>query len=574
MKLRNSIIAMQMIIVLLVSCSPGVTEKAPALVQDTKQTFGRVMELVDFDAYRVLYHVSNTGSDENGNGSETSPFATLQKAMDAVSDASESNPAAVLVAAGAYGEGPIQMQNYIDLFGGFDPGSWERDFEKYKTILSGGGRDRVLIADDHSRLDGFYIMNGRIRGNGGAIYCDGTSPEISNNYFHRNVTMGPIPWDPEYIHEKAHDGGAIYAANGASPTIRNNIFIGNETENGRGAAVALHNRCGGIIQNNVFLHNSAGLKDSHRSSDGGAVSVFDWCDPEIRDNLFIGNHALTKNDGGGLFVALWSSARIMGNYFFNNEAMDDAGALFIGGQEHRYDSPLDPLPPAEDFYIVVRGNIFMGNRNPSLNSGATRITMESRGEFSNNLAAFNNGVYIQRSDLAIDNNTIVDNLLLKETKGGLQPCRIRNTVVMGKIVIETAVDISHCLLMEDEADNPSYEVAFREDGIKLQAIGVMTGEDRMETRLIIQGDYEGNILKNRVVRAGDRFTLVRENRGNRIILWDDLSSEKEFMIMPSYTPEDVSAVIDKGIPVNLDCDLYGNSRPRGAAFDIGAVEIQ
>ena len=299
-KLRKSIFPMLMIVVLMVSCSPEAGKEDPATVKDAKPGFGWETESIDLDKYKRIYYVSNSGSDENGVGTQKSPFASLQRAIDVNSDISEANPAAIFVAAGAYVEGPIQMRPYIDLYGGFDPGSWEHDIEKNKTVLSGGDRDRVLIAVDQIRLDGFYIMNGRFRSNGGAIYCNGTSPEISNNYFFRNMSLGPIPWNPANIHEKAHDGGVLYAENGASPIIRNNIFIGNETENGRGAAIAFHDRCGGIIRNNVFLRNNAGLSDPQRSSDGGAVSVFDWCDTEVRDNLFIGNRALAKNDGGGL----------------------------------------------------------------------------------------------------------------------------------------------------------------------------------------------------------------------------------------------------------------------------------
>jgi hypothetical protein len=108
----------------------------------------------------------------------------------------------------------------------------------------------------------------------------------------------------------------------------------------------------------------------------------------------------------------------------------------------------------------------------------------------------------------------------------------------------------------------------------LQTLGVMIGGDRIETRLIVQGNYHYNSLKNRVVRAGNLFTLVKQNAGSEIILWDDLSSEQVFMIMPSYTPGTASSVIDAGTKVALDADLYGNPRPSGGSFDIGAVETQ
>ncbi|MDZ7765889.1 MAG: hypothetical protein U5K00_15985 [Melioribacteraceae bacterium] len=44
-----------------------------------------------------------------------------------------------------------------------------------------------------------------------------------------------------------------------------------------------------------------------------------------------------SNDGGAVFIALWSSTAVKNNIFVDNECGDDAGALFVGGQEHRYD---------------------------------------------------------------------------------------------------------------------------------------------------------------------------------------------------------------------------------------------
>ena len=160
----------------------------------------------------------------------------------------------------------------------------------------------------------------------------------------RNKTLGPGSWKPKVRHLITNDGGSVYFENGSSPIIANNLFADNRTENGRGAAIALHVNCNGRIINNVFLRNITGLDDPMRSSDGGAVSIFDRSDPVIENNVFLNNQALSENDAGGLFVALWSSPVIRKNIFVGNHCKDDAGALFVGGQEHRYDIPLDPLP--------------------------------------------------------------------------------------------------------------------------------------------------------------------------------------------------------------------------------------
>ena len=108
-----------------------------------------------------------------------------------------------------------------------------------------------------------------------------------------------------------------------------------------------------------------------RSSDGGGISIFNWSSPEISGNVVLGNRARGNNDGGGIFVAYWSSAKVRDNVIVANVGGDDGGGLFVGGQEHRYDRPFDPMPAPEDFFVEVTGNRFFGNTNPSGNSGAT-----------------------------------------------------------------------------------------------------------------------------------------------------------------------------------------------------------
>ncbi len=170
-----------------------------------------------------------------------------------------------------------------------------------------------------------------------------------------------------------------------------------------------------------------------RSSDGGAISIFDWCDARIENNIVLSNKALASNDAGGIFIALWSSAVVKGNLFIDNDAGDDAGGLFVGGQEHRYDSPLDPLPPKDKFFVDVKENIFLGNKNSSMNSGAMRFTMESRGIFQRNITAFNNGIYFQRSEVKVSENIILDDFLFVETKKGLKKGEISNNLIWAKI---------------------------------------------------------------------------------------------------------------------------------------------
>ncbi|MDZ7721783.1 MAG: right-handed parallel beta-helix repeat-containing protein [candidate division KSB1 bacterium] len=422
-----------------------------AAVYSFAQVKGPATRLVERDGYSQIFFIAKDGSDEMNRGTKDNPFKTIQCAVSNVKNATGSNRIALFVSKGIYDGETIALKPFVDLYGGFNRESWERDVGLYPTEINIKNEQRAIIADDNCIIDGFVISNSEYRGKGAAIYCDGASPTISNNKFIHNKSLKPLDWNPEYWHETANDGGAIYGKDGAAPLIKNNLFAHNKTENGRGAAIAFDNQCDPQILNNVFLKNESGLDDPMRSSDGGAVSIFRWSKGLIDGNIFLGNYAGSENDAGAVFIALWSSTLVRNNIFVDNECTDDAGALFVGGQEHRYDAPLDPYPRRENFYVTIENNVFIANRNPSMNSGAMRFTMESRGEFVNNIVAQNSGIYFQRSETEIRNNVILDNMLVIETKDYLDKTVIRNNIIWADFVLqETVAEIHDNYMLQAE----------------------------------------------------------------------------------------------------------------------------
>jgi hypothetical protein len=497
---------------------------------------GPKTENVQLDNYQKLFYVSSViGSDENGDGSAQKPWQTISFALSQIQDAASEKRYAVLISQGEYAQTTIAMKNFVDLFGGFEPATWERDISKHRTILTGGQERRVVIGANHARLDGFIVSNGNVRGKGAGIFCDGVSPTITNNIFASNKTLTPIPWNPKFLHETANDGGTIYCENAAAPIIENNLFAKNTTENGRGAAIAFHKNCNGRIANNVFLNNTTGLNDPRRSSDGGAISIFDWSSPIIENNIILNNESLASNDAGGLFVALWSSPFIRKNIFVGNKGGDDAGALFVGGQEHRYDRPLDPLPIEDKFFVRIDSNIFIGNSNPSKNSGAMRFTMESRGVFNHNIVAHNSGIYFQRSELVIEHNVILDDFLFIETKEGLKPGVIRNNIIWGNFSLATEAIVEDNNLKHHREGNFSSPPEFLNDWLDLRANSVTYHSRQFVTSIFISnGKFEKNELANRVIKAGDRWGVIKSNGKKDIEIWGDFSGEIHFTLLPTY----------------------------------------
>ncbi len=524
------------LIVVVVSSTAFMCDKD---VQPITPKIGITTILPDNSKYAIIYYISDLDDESGpGDGTKEKPWTSVNYALEQVSGASAEKPYALFISAGNYSENTLQLKPFVDLYGGFNEKDWKRDIERYKTVLNGNEKRRVLLGADNCRVDGFYILDGVIRGQGAAILCDAVTMHISNNVFTLNKTLGPENWNPKFMHETANDGGAVYCTNGANVTLENNHFLKNYAENGRGAALACDYQCTMIVRNNVFYANDAGLSDPMRSSDGGAISIFRWSNAIIENNIVLSNRALSKNDAGGIFVALWSSAEINGNIIVDNVAGDDAGGIFVGGQEHRYDAPLDPLPPADSFFVTIDGNTIIGNRNSSMNSGAMRFTMESRGKFLNNVVAHNNGIYFQRSEVEVSENIILDDMLFIETKAGLKPGVIHDNIIWANLTVDTEVAIENNNFINDTIGGSNYhkDFSFRDDMTRLKVISsVYRPRAYFSTLTIIGDNLEPGILRNRVVKTGRRWSVVIDNDANTLRLWGNFSAETEITILPTYT---------------------------------------
>ncbi|MGH7572862.1 MAG: right-handed parallel beta-helix repeat-containing protein [Gemmatimonadota bacterium] len=534
----------------------------------------RTVEVED-DAYAGIHHVSaGTGSDEAGDGSAESPWKTIGHALLQV-EGSPERRVALRVAAGVYAEPTLALEKHVDLYGGFEPSGWERDIAVHATILDGERSRRIALGADDVRVDGFVLRNGSIRGKGGALLLEGVSPTVSNNVFLENTTLAPEPWDPPLWHETANDGGAIACLNGCSAVIENNLFHRNRTEIGRGAGFACDNEAtreataAPRVTGNVFLGNvaSAGA-DTMRSGDGGAISFYGYCDGEIAENVVAENEAASGNDGGGIFVALWSAPAVTDNVIVGNVSGDDAGGLFLGGQKHHYGTPIDPVPPAEEFFVRVEGNVFMGNRNGAPSSGAFRATMMSRGAFLNNVTAENpGGIHTQRSELTLAHNTFAEDVLYEDDEGTAPgPTVYRNNIILGER--DWAAPVT-------EEGTCGGDPGFLGDGFTVTTEEATYDPAVHLTRVRFGGPgREPGALARRVIRAEDRWGVIRSNASGEIDLWGDFGGMTTFEVQPSYHLAEGSACVDQGVTADLpDTDMDGDPRPAGAAPDAGADEL-
>jgi len=314
----------------------------------------------------------------------------------------------------------------------------------------------------------------------------------------------------------------------------------------------MNNRCAGRITGNVFLYNKAGLNDPKRSSDGGAISVFEWSNPVIENNIILENHALAKNDAGAIFSGYWSSPVIHKNIIVGNTAEDDGGAIFTSGQNHHDEIPpqFDPIPHEKDFFIRITDNIFIGNNQ------ALEFSMESRGLFANNIVAHNSdkrtfptGVYFQRSEAQIVNNTIFDPLLInfksfdnKPSSEGLKQTVLKGNRIWGSVDIKTKVTMSDNYVWESSSNQKTLSQKIMTEWQQINSNSVYYGKHitrQIFTTKIFSNsaNFVPQELVNRIILAGDRWGVIKSNNEKLIEVWGDLTGETSFKILPTYRPK-------------------------------------
>jgi len=158
--------------------------------------------------------------------------------------------------------------------------------------------------------------------------ADDSVIKIMNGEDTRTIVEGfTITGGRGYANPKS--GGGIFMLE-SSCTIRNNVFVANETkgpsaptENGWGAGVYCGENQGYVlIEANVFKRNSAGRN-------GGGIGIRGKVSGCVRYNRFIENDC-TYGDGGGLWVLTKvGNIDIYDNIFLRNNAGDHGGGAYI-----------------------------------------------------------------------------------------------------------------------------------------------------------------------------------------------------------------------------------------------------
>jgi len=182
------------------------------------------------------------------------------------------------------------------------------------TIIDGNDTARVItitsVVDSTTIITGFTIQYGRLKGEAGAgIFCEASSPTISNNVIRENVCT----W--------GGNGGGIFCGGNSTAIIRDNVIRRNLVEFGGGGGIA----CFGsspIITGNTITENE---------SFGGGGILCDASSPSITNNTITLNEAHwfgLGGNGGGIACGNNSAPNIVHCTITMNPAEGYGGGIY------------------------------------------------------------------------------------------------------------------------------------------------------------------------------------------------------------------------------------------------------
>jgi len=263
-----------------------------------------------------------------------SEFATIQQAINA-SGAGDT----VLVAPGTYYEHisfngkPILVKSEK----GADSTIIRKAYGGVSMVSFVSQEDSNSVLDGFT-ITGAYIESGQ----GAGIRCYNSSPKILNNKITSNLChygagidcdnySSPLIAYNVLQGNTAYQGGGIRCNNHSSPVVLENTIVANSAD-ASGAGIWCGDHCSPIVRKNSFMWNTA--------RDYGGGIGFNGCSPTITENLVVGNSAyygggiallaslanITSNTmdrnsaykGGGIYMDASSPATILNTIVTNS----------------------------------------------------------------------------------------------------------------------------------------------------------------------------------------------------------------------------------------------------------------
>jgi predicted outer membrane repeat protein len=305
-----------------------------------------------------MWHVSTTGSDETGDGTEGNPFASIQYTINYAG-----NGDTVLVNPGTYIEN-INYNGRNIVLGSLFLTTLDTSHIS-QTVIDGNSTGRVVTfengEDSTAVLSGFLIINGNTVGDGGGIYVYTSNPTLNHLIIQNNQSgrgggiacinnSNPIIFSVQIKNNSSSEGGGIYCRTNSSPRIYNTLVSSNVSTT-EGGGFSLEWDCNPSIENVTVSGNI--------SIAGGGIRTNNSSNPILTNVIIYGNTALES--GGGFHI--YNSNPILTDVTISgNTAVSYGGGISCDGQS----SPILENVTIENNAAVDGGGIFLSSSSPSL----------------------------------------------------------------------------------------------------------------------------------------------------------------------------------------------------------------
>ena len=275
-------------------------------VSDGTDTDTCVKEMYVLVADNIWYVNGDGGDDTNGGTGWSDAFATIGKALSAADDYD-----LILVADATYNETNLDFGGRKIYLKGVDHNTAGAQpvidcQQAGRAFHFGSGETKESV------IDNFTIKNGSAD-TGGAIYCESSSPTVTNCTFSGNS-----------VNSYDRSGGAIYCYQ-SSPSIANCTFSGNSAGSYGGGGAIYCNQSSPNISNCTFTGNSGGVYGGGGfCGGGGAIWCCNYSSPTITNCIFSGNSATF---GGAICCYNFSNPVIINCTFCGNSSTYSGAAL-------------------------------------------------------------------------------------------------------------------------------------------------------------------------------------------------------------------------------------------------------
>ena len=269
-------------------CTPALAKNG--LIKDFPK---KIYPLIPAPAPASIWYVDgNAASDGDGLSWETA-FKNIEDAVEAADptdDPCADEGDTIWVARGHYyPDHEILVTKVITLLGGFrgfETDADERDPDRYKTIIHGGGH-RCFNIGVPCTIDGFTLQDGSTAVAGGCMLIEDAISYCSAE----DVYISPAINDCEISHNDADTGGAVYIR-GSDPTFFDCTFTDNTAKTG---GAIYHASASPQIKRCTFSDNTS---TAPSSLGGGAIAGY-------RRNMITDKRMTITNC---LFAGNWSES--------------------------------------------------------------------------------------------------------------------------------------------------------------------------------------------------------------------------------------------------------------------------